>query len=256
MKHWFVIRADASLIIGIGHIMRCLALAEWAIDHNLTAILITRNLPDTLLQNIKSLGIDIKELPCKAHCNSTDDYTHSPWLSTSEITDANQSADIIFHEQLLRDSPPRFILVDHYALAAPWEQRINSLGPILCIDDLNDRPHHCHWLIDQTFNKTDESYKGLTNKSCELFIGTTFALLRKEFQVQKQTTKRTFPHSNENWHVLVTLGGVDKFNITGLVLTLLSKTTSFTKLNITVVVGSTNPNIKELALLCKKYPID
>ncbi|NQY86538.1 MAG: UDP-2,4-diacetamido-2,4,6-trideoxy-beta-L-altropyranose hydrolase [Colwellia sp.] len=254
MKPWFVIRADAGLNIGIGHIMRCMALAEWALDYDLTAVLITRELPKGLQKNIRLLNTEIRLLPNNNECNSLGDYTHSSWLSTSERTDAEQTADIILRELRERRCSPSFIIVDHYALAAPWEIKINKFAPILCIDDLNDRPHHCKWLLDQTFNKSNKSYYGLINASCKLYIGTDYALLRKEFQRHKHADERTFPSLDANWNVLITLGGVDKFNVTALMLSLLSQTKMFHRLNITAVVGSTNPNLTELKLICEKAP--
>ena len=254
MKNWFVIRADANLTIGIGHIMRCLAIAEWALDYGLTAVLITRELPKGLKKSTALLNVKVKLLPHNLDANSFDNYAHSTWLPTSEKCDAAQTDLIIEQELLERASSPSFIIVDHYALAAPWEIQLSRFAPILCIDDLNDRPHHCEWLIDQTFNKTSESYDELVNESCKVFTGTFFALLRKEFQRHKHTGKRNFPSPSSKWHILITLGGVDKFNITGLILNLLSQTKLFHQMNVTTVVGSTNPNIKELELICNKDP--
>jgi len=39
MSKWFVIRADADRNIGYGHMMRCLAFAEWAVQYNIQAII-------------------------------------------------------------------------------------------------------------------------------------------------------------------------------------------------------------------------
>jgi UDP-2,4-diacetamido-2,4,6-trideoxy-beta-L-altropyranose hydrolase len=254
MKNWFIIRADANVTIGIGHIMRCLALVEWALDYDLTGVLITRELPKGLEKNIASLNVKVKLLPYSVESKPLGNYAHSAWLPTSEKYDAVQTELLIEHELLERNSPPSFIIVDHYALAAPWENQISRFAPILCIDDLNDRPHQCKWLIDQTFNKTSESYIGLVNESCEVFTGTFFALLRKEFHIQKHTGNRDFPDLTTGWNILITLGGVDKFNITGLILKLLTHTKLFHQMNITTVVGSSNPNIKELELICSKVP--
>ncbi|MCJ8339785.1 MAG: UDP-2,4-diacetamido-2,4,6-trideoxy-beta-L-altropyranose hydrolase [Pseudomonadales bacterium] len=246
MKKWFVIRADASEKIGLGHVMRCLAMAEWAQSCDIQAVLLSRAIPDALIPKLQELSVTAIKLP-ECHCvTSKPSYSHSHWLTGTEIQDADNSLTVIEQQIKERASKPLFIMVDHYALGAPWEKKLAGFASILAIDDLSDRPHYCSWLIDQTFGKSRDNYADLVNTACDIKTGPEFALLRTEFKNLSDSFKRKAPLADKALRVLITLGGGDADNVTGQVLGLLSQTSIVKNLFITVIVGGANPHLKQL----------
>ena len=202
MTH-IVIRADASVLIGSGHIMRCLTLA-YALKSTSAATIkvtfISQKLPLYLKDKIIKEGFDSIEINLSKH--STNEWT--------QITDAQAC------QQALSNLPVVDLLIqDHYQLNQPWQLALKPFyRKILVIDDLANRPHDANYLLDQTFARQRQHYKSLVNDNCQLLIGHPFTLLRAEFSEfrPKAIKKRLQTKNIEN--ILVSLGGMDPDNIT------------------------------------------
>lgn len=249
MKPWFVIRADADSDIGLGHVMRCLALAEWAKYDIIEAVLLSTSVPKALAATLSQLTISTLELTKNDKASSETLYAHSHWLAGTEQQDAENTLELIEQQVIKRGVKPLFIMVDHYALAAPWERKLARIAKVLAVDDLCDRPHHCSWLVDQTLGRSEDDYQRWVNPECQLKIGPEYALLRTEFKEARGLLRRTEPNPQILLRVLITLGGVDVDNVTGQVLRLLAEASIIDKLLLTVVAGGSNPHIKELSEL-------
>ena len=255
----FLIRADASLQIGSGHIMRCLTLAQQLRQHNHHITFITRAHQGHLADTIRRQGFDcillplpssetpfapsqrqpcpfvqISDLGIKGHAAAqrarlkTQAPPHAAWLATSQAQDL---ADCAPH---IRALAPDWIICDHYALSAPWHTAAHTISrsKIMVIDDLHDRAHDADLLLDQNHAHTARDYTPLVPPSCHILAGTRYALLRDEFtqhrpaSLQRRAVLRQpetqLPQNQNTQTILINLGGVDKDNYTLAVLHALS----------------------------------
>lgn len=231
-----VLRADASLQIGTGHVMRCLTLAAGLAKLGTKVDFICRVHQGNLIALIEQRGFRVITLPLETGDgkSSLNQPSHAHWLGCDWQTDAQQSCDAI-------SGTVDWIIVDHYALDQRWETMMRKkCTRIMCIDDLADRPHDCDVLLDQSLGRCYQDYVGLVSKRAKLLLGPKYALLRPEFAQWRDTSllRRENPQLS---HILVTMGGVDADNITGRVLSTLQGVDIETLDQITVVLGPHAP---------------
>lgn len=232
---------DASRDIGTGHVMRCLALANEAKRRDWECIFVLRDPEDEIVEYITSFDHRIKKLISadgeKITYNAT---SHGDWLPVSQTQDANETVEVIC------DSQPDWIVVDHYALDATWLLIVEKTkAKIAIIDDLGDRELICDVLLDQNLGASAEKYYGKLPINCRLLLGPTFALLRSEFKDWRDRSLEGRLNRNiEN--ILITLGGVDAQNYTLQILKEISKSDYAMKCAFTVVVGGSYPHKKNL----------
>lgn len=233
-----IFRADASIDIGTGHVMRCLTLADALATQGAECQFICRSHKGHLIEVIRGKGYTVHDLP-PVFENSPNQrqpqLAHEAWLGCSQADDAAQCTDII---KALR---PQWLVVDHYALDIQWEKVLQPhCTNIMVIDDLADRHHQCHLLLDQNLGRNQGDYHCLVPKNCILLCGPKYALLRPEFsQLRPYSLKRR--HSTRLQKILITLGGVDKNNITSVVLDALASCPLPADCQIIVVMGSQAP---------------
>lgn len=242
-----VIRTDASWHIGTGHVMRCLTLARALRAKGAECLFVHRLHKGHMVDRIRSEGFRVMDLPAPSECRDAlpkDDYRL--WLGISPEIDAAQTA------QVLQDSPPDWLVVDHYALDAEWESAVRrSEFQIMALDDLADRVHDCDVLLDQNyFPEPEQRYMGLVPKSCQLLAGPRYALLRAEFA---ELHRRIGPRRGPVARVLVFYGGIDPSNETSRALRVLSRD-EFQHLAVDVVVGPHNSFRNEIVALSSRRP--
>lgn len=235
-----VFRADASVSIGTGHVMRCLTLANALQEQGYECQFICREHSGNLIGFIQRQGYRVHILTCSstAACRVEDDArgaVHAAWLGASQLEDAAAC------QVLLEKIQPQWLVVDHYALDSRWEQALKPYyGRLMVIDDLADRPHQCDLLLDQTFGREAGDYAAWVPAGSTVLCGAHYALLRPEFaKLRPYSLQRR--QSPELKHILVTMGGVDRDNATGQVLEALARTDLSTGSRITVVMGATAP---------------
>lgn len=245
LKMKVVLRADASLQIGTGHVMRCLTLADALAAKGAECQFICRAHDGHLIEFIRSKGYPTHALPVQAepgegtsectHDSLHPAPTHSHWLGATQDQDAQACAPI------LGALHPDWLIVDHYALDVRWEQTMAAhCKCLMVIDDLADRPHACDLLLDQTFGRDAADYRPLVPAHCRLLCGSEFALLRPEFSALRPYSlrRRAQPVLRE---LLITMGGIDQNNATEQVLQALRSCPLPTDCRITVVMGPSAP---------------
>jgi UDP-2,4-diacetamido-2,4,6-trideoxy-beta-L-altropyranose hydrolase len=241
-----VFRADASLQIGNGHVMRCLTLAAALRKQGTECHFICREHPGNLIDQVRNRGFAVAAL-AEGHPNfqpaTQDDRslpTHAPWLGVDWQTDAEATRDV------LQSLSPDWLVVDHYALDYIWEQALRShCAQLMAIDDLADRPHDCDILLDQNLSREAADYAGLVPATCRILAGTRYALLRPEFSALREYSlrRRSPPHLQR---LLITMGGADQSDAAGRVLDVLRRYPLPHDCHITVIMGPHAPWLEQV----------
>jgi len=243
-RPWVLVRVDSGQDMGTGHWMRCLSLADALTDQGYDIVFLCRQSLPALEDLTRNSGHALVRLE-GAEQRADGLYRHSAWLNVTETADGAESFAVLQYLAERRGRAPSWVVVDHYALAAPWEARMQILAPVVAIDDLNDRPHQATVLIDQTAGKTVDDYRGLLAPHTIALVGADYVMIRPAFIEQRAASllrRRQLPP--EPWKVLLTLGGVDSNNITQSVLQALLPLKD--RLSVQVITGFANPNIQAL----------
>lgn len=249
-----IFRTDASLEIGIGHVMRCLTLADALSEKGCECQFICRIHEGNLIELIRSKGYSTHVLPIRTDTTKrthmfhqvADDY--SSWLGVTQDQDAKDCA------QILVERRPDWLVVDHYALDAQWESIMApSCHKLMVIDDLANRPHNCDLLLDQSLGREEDDYRSKVPNTCRLLCGSQFALLRAEFAVLRPYSlqRRCQPRMHQ---LLITMGGVDASNVTGMVLRVIRDCPLPLDCQIKVVMGTTAPWLDEIRKQSHEMP--
>jgi UDP-2,4-diacetamido-2,4,6-trideoxy-beta-L-altropyranose hydrolase len=246
MNKNLIIRADASVQIGAGHVMRCLTLADELRGRGAEAVFVCREFDGNLCGYIEEKGYIVHRLPVSAvqEQNIESGLKHAAWLGTDWQTDARQV------EEIIKDfnTPTDWLVVDHYALDERWEGYLRPyVKKIMVIDDLADRPHDCDLLLDQNFYQNLENrYDGLVPFGCKKLLGPKYALLRPEFREARKNLRKRDGHVRR---IMIFFGGSDPSNETAKALEAI-RMLNRPDIAVDVVVGSANPHKDKINELC------
>ncbi|MEM6849670.1 MAG: UDP-2,4-diacetamido-2,4,6-trideoxy-beta-L-altropyranose hydrolase, partial [Pseudomonadota bacterium] len=206
---------------------------------------VSRRLLGDHVELLQERGIAVHVLPQTdvRPITAADDPPHAHWLAVPWQNDARET------RELLERLQPDWLIVDHYALDARWEAQAAPPGTkIMAIDDLADRPHRCEVLLDQNLGRKTADYQGLMPPVAVRLIGPRYALLRPEFAAYRQHSlaRRREP---ELRHILISMGGIDKDNVTSAVLRTLEETGLADTVRVSVVMGPSAPWLEEVQRL-------
>jgi len=221
MQDHLIIRADASTEIGIGHVMRCLALSQaWQDTGGYATFAVATKVP-ALEDRLKRDDMDVQYVAAQP----------------GSVDDARQTA------ALARQAGAVCVVLDGYHFSAEYQEIIkDSALNVLFVDDYG---HAHHYYADIVLNQNiyaHESFYTSRESYTRLLLGTRYVLLRKEF-LRWRGWNRKIPHVA--CKVLVTLGGGDPDNVTLKIIRAIDKL-SMDELEVKVVVGPSNPNIASL----------
>lgn len=249
-------RADASMQIGNGHVMRCLTLADGLRAAGGSCLFICRQHVGHLVNMIEARGYKVVVLssprgskPNSERIDCTELPIHANWLGTDWLSDAEQT-----REALDGEHPIDWLVVDHYALDIRWEQALGGkYKHLMVIDDLADRSHDCNLLLDQNLGRKAGDYIPLVPKGSLILTGPQFAVLRPEFSRFRSISlsRRSTPQLR---HIMISMGGVDKDNATGAILSTLSVDDLPADCRITVVMGENAPWLRSVQLRAECLP--
>jgi UDP-2,4-diacetamido-2,4,6-trideoxy-beta-L-altropyranose hydrolase len=235
MTGWQVaVRADASRVLGSGHVMRCLTLAEVLRARGATVQFLCRPAPGHLGDRIAAQGFGLRWLP--------------------DSPDGDAAADALQTVAALGPAGCDLLLVDHYALGAAWQQRLHpACRRLAVIDDLADRAHSADLLLDQNLGRQAADYAALLPAAATRLIGPAYALLRPEFAAARAASlaRRS---AGRLQHLLISMGGADPQQATLRVLQALAPAPLPAGAQVTVVLGAIAETQPVIAALLPHLP--
>lgn len=223
IKKPLLIRADASVLMGTGHVMRMIALAQAWQDGGGKAIFLCAEITPALEGRLQEEGFLLK----KIHASSG---SHEDLQETCGLI-ASYNGDRIL------------VALDGYQFDSSFQQGLKNTGcRLLVVDDYGHADfYHADFVLNQNISAREELYRNRSPET-QLLLGTKFALLRKEF-LRYKGWKRDIPKTAKN--VLVTMGGSDPDNVTQCVCEALAEF----DLEVRVVAGGSSPHIGKLRLM-------
>lgn len=215
------IRTDASLAIGTGHVMRCLALAQAWQDNVGDVVFVMAQAFPALIERLRAEGFTVVCLN----------------LTPGGAEDAAQFVGVA------REHNARWTVVDGHHFQSAYQLAIKDAHlQLLCLDDMGEADHY---LADLLLNQNLHAHASMYSKRepyTRLLLGTRYAMLRREFNPWREWERAIAPLARK---LLVSMGGIDAPNVTAAVLESLPalKTDG---LEIRVIVGPGNPHRREL----------
>jgi UDP-2,4-diacetamido-2,4,6-trideoxy-beta-L-altropyranose hydrolase len=200
-----IFRVDSSVEMGVGHLLRCLTLANEIKKQNHEITFICRELEGNSIELIKRRHL-VVTLPKNKNFQSKNLYLE--WLGATQERDAMQT---------IRAIPKNtdMLIVDSYALDERWHKRLRAYTKrIMVIDDLANRKFNCDILLNQNLGAQIKNYKGKVPNDCELLLGCDYALLRPEFPNLREVALKKRKNTTEVKNILISLGGSDAQNRT------------------------------------------
>lgn len=224
-----LIRADANVAIGVGHIMRCLGLAQhWQAEGGRVLFILAQSNP-VLESRIRS-----EKFECRV-------------LNTipGGLDDAQQTA------QVVRTSQARLLLADGYHFKQDWFAVLSNEKVKLALwtDYLQDLFLPVDLILNQNAHALAEDYQSIAPQS-RVLTGLDYLVLRKEFLLRPELRKS---RNHGVKKILITLGGSDSANDSAKILAAL-KLIKDNLPPISLVVGHNNPRFAELVESAKELP--
>ena len=216
-----LIRADASVSIGTGHVMRCLALAQAWQDAGGHVFFAMAESTTAIRARVAAESCEVADILAGA----------------GTVGDALQTAE------LAKNSKCEWLAVDGYQFGEDYQRAITAQGwKLLFLDDYG---HTGEYLANVVLNQNvsaNEALYGNRSPKTRLLLGPRYCLLRREFSAWRDW-KREVPAIGRR--VLVTMGGSDPENFTARAMDALIRT-EIEELEAIVVVGGSNPHAETL----------
>jgi UDP-2,4-diacetamido-2,4,6-trideoxy-beta-L-altropyranose hydrolase len=226
-----MIRTDASVSIGTGHVVRCLTLSDELKKSGVNISFMCREENGNLIGHIEKKGYHVNRLPAGI-----------------DIETEREFAGKILERQTVTTD---WLIIDHYDIDDSWEtyQR-QFVKNVMVIDDLSNRRHDCDLLLDQNYVPDGDRYKGLVPEQCVQLLGPEYALLRPQFMEARERTR------NRNGvvrRILVFMGGADQAGQTVKALRAVQRLNR-PDIHTDVVLGDANPYKNEIISLVSQIP--
>jgi UDP-2,4-diacetamido-2,4,6-trideoxy-beta-L-altropyranose hydrolase len=245
------IRVDAAAWIGIGHLKRCMALADALRRVGAKVLLVSRALDQTAPALLEESGLRVTWLappagePTLASEGEAPMPAHHTWARVAWLADAREAVAITSSFE------PDWVVVDHYAFDARWHKEVRSLlnCRIAVIDDLADRSMDADLLVDHNWAPDHRvKYARRVAPETPILGGPAYALLDNSYASAPRCVVNPGVQS-----IGIFMGGTDPGNISPLVVKACRADVRFEG-PVEVVSSVSNPHLDELRRACAAWP--
>lgn len=219
------IRADGNSTIGMGHLQRCISIADELKLKKIECIFFVSE--QAAYATIKKNGI-----AC---------------ICLNSIWD-NLNLEIAKMKDLILGHGLDCLLIDSYYVTEEYLEKIHGLCKIAYLDDLFQCIYPYDILINYAIHVGMYPYDKHYSTKTRLLLGTRYVPLRKQFKnIKEKVIKR------EANRVLITTGGTDNYNLAGQLADVLLSDPIYSDFTITIVCGRFNKQIESLEKKSKAY---
>ncbi len=260
MRKTLYIRADGGAAQGLGHVQRCLSIADaWVelggrvcfltADKNPAALLESRGYQAVALEKIRGLldvnlsakhdaapeGADLPKSYCILNTLYTDMASELPMLQKI-FPEPNLLKSAQATDGAKNSSAKPLLLLDSYHVTKDYLQALAPYVTIAMPDDFGEGFHKVDILINYNSFAEDVTYPA----ESKTLLGMTFAPLRAEF--------RNLPYAvtTKVENVLLTVGGSDAYDLSGQILESLLGKEKTAALTYHVICGPFSPHLSHL----------
>jgi len=185
-----LIRADAGVRMGMGHVARCRAIAEALVEEGAEVVFVSVDPPAAALSSFADGGFRFR----------------------ASVGPAGSFADLERTLVVAKDIGARIIQLDGYHFDEVFRAGLRRSGAFLAtLDDLGDgRALHADLVVNPAPRAADRPYVRIA-PGARLLLGPAFAPLRREF---RDTLRLPSPSLVERRSILVSFGGSDPLGLT------------------------------------------
>jgi UDP-2,4-diacetamido-2,4,6-trideoxy-beta-L-altropyranose hydrolase len=159
-------RVEASPVIGIGHLRRCLTLAAELHQRGCHVCFVCRD----------QLGTELESLmePHKIHwLENIQRGAGQRDAAGEELRDAEATLSVLDR----RRTALSWVVLDHYQLGHRWEKKVRDVGHrIMVIDDCRNRKHHADLLVSDSKSPFNPALNELAS-TAQVLVGWDYALV-------------------------------------------------------------------------------
>ncbi len=219
-----IVRADGNANIGMGHVMRCLSLADALAAKQVICIFVISD--EHCLDVITNRGFEVVVLQTKL-----EDYGESAIGSFMELISLRK---------------PDMVVVDSYYVTQDFFTSVQSVTKTVYIteDCPSESFHHIDYFINYNIYANDMLGER-HDISTKFILGSQYTLLRNEFKDCSSEKKET----NQ---IVIFTGGSDPLNIATELCSFLLQIETLQNYNVNIVSGLINPNLDSLYELERK----
>ncbi len=179
-------RVDANETVAMGHLMRCLTIADAARNINIESVFL---LADNKAEEV------VKK------------YCYSYLILNTDWRDMNGEIPKI--RDVIRDHNVEYLIIDSYQVTENYLRNLQSVATTLYIDDLNKFKYPVDCLLCYEYCCEKYNYpETYTDSNVKLMLGTKYAPLRKGF-----SSVKTKPISRDIKSILILSGGSDPYHV-------------------------------------------